>query len=435
MRFFIKLTLAFFLRFKEVIFASIVVGLIIFSITSKLIPYLKNSQPLRVGVTGRYSPESLPDNIMSLISKGLTTVSEDGRIIPNLATWETPDKGRTWVFELKSDLYWQDLKKFTTEDINYEFSDVEIVRNSDSRITFKLKDPFIPFPSVVTKPLFKKGLLGLGEWLVTDLKLSGNFVHQLNLENKSGRRVIYLFFPTEDATKTAFKLGKVDVIEDVLTLTPFDRWESTKVEKVIDVNQVVTLFFNTQDKFLGDKSVRQALIYAIDKSNFESRALGPISSNSWAYNPQVKEYVFDSERAREILEDVPDDVRGGVTLQLVTSPLLLKEADSIAREWTSLGIKTQVNVSSVVPSEFQTFLTILDLPTDPDQYALWHSTQTTTNISKYASPRIDKLLEDGRVELDFESRRKIYLDFQRFLLEDLPAGFLYNPVYYRISRK
>ncbi|MCS7092795.1 MAG: peptide-binding protein, partial [Patescibacteria group bacterium] len=77
---------------------------------------------------------------------------------------------------------------------------------------------------------------------------------------------------------------------------------------------------------------------------------------------------------------------------------------------------------------------IYDIPLDPDQYSLWHSMQTESNISKYANPRIDKLLEDGRVTIDIQERKKIYLDFQRFLLEDAPCVFLYHPEYYSIVR-
>ena len=77
----------------------------------------------------------------------------------------------------------------------------------------------------------------------------------------------------------------------------------------------------------------------------------------------------------------------------------------------------------------------VDIPKDPDQYSLWHSTQTSTNVSRLANPRIDKLLEDGRIELDQETRKKIYLDFQRFLVEEVPAVFLYHPEYYTIKRK
>jgi len=77
----------------------------------------------------------------------------------------------------------------------------------------------------------------------------------------------------------------------------------------------------------------------------------------------------------------------------------------------------------------------VEIPKDVDQYPLWHSTQSDTNMSKFSNFRIDKLLEEGRVELDTDERRKIYLDFQRFLLEEAPAAFLYHPRYYSITRK
>jgi peptide/nickel transport system substrate-binding protein len=80
-------------------------------------------------------------------------------------------------------------------------------------------------------------------------------------------------------------------------------------------------------------------------------------------------------------------------------------------------------------------LAIFDTPEDPDQYSIWHSTQKATNITHYENPRIDKLLEDGRSQINTEERKKTYLDFQRFLVEDAPAAFLFYPDTYSISRK
>jgi len=52
----------------------------------------------------------------------------------------------------------------------------------------------------------------------------------------------------------------------------------------------------------------------------------------------------------------------------------------------------------------------------------------------YNQSRYGNLLEDGRGELAQTERRNIYLDFQRFLVEDSPAIFLYHPVSYTIIR-
>jgi len=166
---------------------------------------------------------------------------------------------------------------------------------------------------------------------------------------------------------------------------------------------------------------------AIDKTNLPGiRAIGPISPNSWGYNPQVKQYQKDIEKTKEAKD---------LQIKLSTLPNLLSTAEIIANDWKEAGITTEIEVVSAIPTNYQAFLATVDIPKDPDQYSLWHSTQTGTNISNYKNPRIDKLLEDGRTELDQETRRKIYLDFQKFLVEDVPTIFLYHPTFYTIIRK
>ena len=85
-------------------------------------------------------------------------------------------------------------------------------------------------------------------------------------------------------------------------------------------------------------------------------------------------------------------------------------------------------------TDFDVLLAMQEIPRDPDQYALWHSTQAG-NITDFKNARIDKLLEDGRKTLDQEKRKQIYFDFQRYLLEDLPVIFLHFPTYYEIIKE
>lgn len=65
------------------------------------------------------------------------------------------------------------------------------------------------------------------------------------------------------------------------------------------------------------------------------------------------------------------------------------------------------------------------MPKDPDQYILWHSDQVN-NIVRYKNLRIDKLLEDGRSVTNINERKEIYSDFQKYLMDDLPASFFIN---------
>ena len=188
---------------------------------------------------------------------------------------------------------------------------------------------------------------------------------------------------------------------------------------------------------MGEKSLRQALSYAIDKDKLgDLRAISPISIDSWAYNPQVKPYTYDLEKAKGIIADYKKTAKvDTVNIDLTVPPILLTQGESIAKDWEAVGVKVNLQVVSNVPNEYQAFLAIFDIPEDPDQYSIWHSTQTATNITKYQNPRIDKLLEDGRSQIDLSDRKKTYLDFQRFLVEDSPAVFLYYPTTFTISRR
>src|SRR5690606_4458758 len=113
----------------------------------------------------------------------------------------------------------------------------------------------------------------------------------------------------------------------------------------------------------------------------------------------------------------------------------LPVAEEIAAQWRAVGVETQVHVVQTVPADFQAFLTVFEPPKDPDQYTLWHSTQTGSNITNFNNSRVDKLLEDGRLELNTQERRQIYLDFQRFLVEETPAIFLFNPSTVTITKQ
>jgi peptide/nickel transport system substrate-binding protein len=435
-RFVLRFLAAFVARFRLVIIASLALGVgMFFLFTNFGLPFFQKGHE-RIGVAGRYRPDNLPDFILEMLSRGLTSVDETGTVVPALATsWETPDKGRTWTFKL-GEGFWQDGRAIKSSDISYEFSDVTIERPEDKTIVFKLENPFTPFPSVVSRPVFRQGLLGVGDWEVSKIRLSGTYVSSLEIKDKKGNKKDYKFYPTEERAKLAFKLGEVDVLEGVFSPSPFDGWGVVDVTESTDIHKAAVVFLNTSDKFLSEKNLRQALYYAVDKEEFGgARSLSPIAPDSWAYNPQVKPYNFDPERAKELIEELPDEVKQELSIKLVAPPLLLAQAEKIASHWKDVGVTTFVQVSSGIPSEYQALLAIYDIPSDPDQYALWHSTQEATNISKLKNPRIDALLESGRSELSLEERKNIYLDFQRFLLEEAPAIFLYYPVTYTISRR
>ena len=425
-------------RHGKVVGLSFVLGIALVVMIMKLAPQLKQLvyHGTVMGLVGAYSPSDLPESVGKLVSFGLTEISESGEAKPALATsWEIDSTGKEYTFHLRNDVFWHDKKKFTAYDVNYNLKDVEFVPTSETELKVKLKEPFSPLVTFLAKPLFRKGLVGVGPYKITSLRLKGDTVSYIKLMAVSGKfqTIEVKFYPSEAVLKTAFKLGEVTTIFDVTDPTSFIGWKNTSVEMVDRRNQIVTVFFNLNNSLLKEKEIRQALAYAFDKPE-KNRVATPLANKSWAYTNRVKQYEKDVATANKLLADIKKSSdSAGLILSTFASHLPL--AQIIASSWESVGIPTKVKVETGMPQTFDVLLAIQEIPYDPDEYSIWHSTQTVNNITHYGSPKIDKLLEDGRKEIDMEKRKKIYYDFQRYLVEDAPAIFLNHPTTYTIGKR
>lgn len=394
-------------------------------------------QPIdRIGMVGEYNPSTLPLRIQSLISSGLTTLNADGSPMISLAdSWEATNSGKTFVFTLSTDKKWHNGKTVTAHDVNYNIRGVTLIPTGENTLIAYLQYPYSPFPTLVSKPLLLPGLMGFGDYEVGRIELRGGSVKMIQLypvDTNKGTPKRFTMYQTEAQAILAFKLGEIDQLEDLSTASALLNWGNVEITESTNYQRVVTLFFNMKNQELEDKNIRQGLAYAVPPLPYE-RAVSPISKTSWAYTKNVKNYTYDPETAKKLIADTHLGT-SSAQLTLSTFPSYIDVASKIAKSWTDIGIKTRVQIETSVPENYQVLLSGQDIPPDPDQYPFWHSTQQGTNTTGYANVKIDKLLEDGRQELDQEKRALIYTDFQRRLVEDAPAVFLYYPSLYTVKR-
>ncbi|HRR05573.1 MAG TPA: ABC transporter substrate-binding protein, partial [Candidatus Woesebacteria bacterium] len=117
-----------------------------------------------------------------MASHGLTELNEDGSAKPDLAeSWEIKNDGKEYWFKLKENLFWQDGKPVTAFDFNLKFTDVAVSVIDKRTIKFQLKESFSPFPVILSKPLFKKGLIGTGDYRFQSVKMKGQIVEKIVL--------------------------------------------------------------------------------------------------------------------------------------------------------------------------------------------------------------------------------------------------------------
>lgn len=403
------------------------------------VPIVKNES---IGLVGAYTVDNLPASVLDNLSMGLTGISADGTPQPAAAkSWKIENEGKKYVFHLKTDLLFSDGTRLTSSLINYNFSDAKVEKPDKDTVIFTLKDKYSPFLITVSKPIFKKGFVGLGEYKVKKLKLNGNFVEFISLSSiKDSRKTLtYQFYPSGSALKLAFLLGEISRAKGffdsrIKNVSLFD-FRNVEVERKVNYEQLVSLFYNTQDSSLSDKKLRNALSYALpDDFQQGKRAYSFYPPSFWAYANQY-ERAPDLAHSKVLLTSSGmASNSASLKLAIKTLPRYKDSAVEIQNAWKKIGIESKIEVVDSIPSEFQIFLGDFYLPKDPDQYVLWHSNQDS-NISKLKDLRIDKLLEDGRKTEDLNVRKKIYADLQKYLLDSAPAAFLYFPYEYEIRRK
>ena len=220
-------------------------------------------------------------------------------------------------------------------------------------------------------------------------------------------------------------------------------------------NSYTYMGFNLKRKPYDDIRVRKAINYAIDKQEIiDGVYLGlgidiasPYKPGTRWSNPDLKPHPYNPEKAKALLKEAgfTDSDNDGVlerdgkpfSFEIVTNQNKEREKSAvlIQRRLKDVGIQANVRAIEwasfisrfIKTGDFDVVILGWGLGLDPDQFNIWHSSQQAPgqfNFIGYNNPTIDKLLEQGRTELNPDKRQKIYYEFARVLLEDSPIVYL-----------
>lgn len=435
-RFIARLAQAFFSRHKKIIFISALLAVLTIFFIYKVLPALPQPKKIiKIAQIGRCQTDELTSEIKKKLSMGLTVLAIDGSPQPGLAEkWDISEDNLTYTFYLRDKLFWTDNSKVKAYDINYQFEGVQRNVIDEKTLQFRLSQPYAPFLTLVSQPVFKKNFIGVGPYKIKKIDKSGNSVKKIYLESANDI-LIYIFYPTSQKAITGFKLGEVDIIENLYNLDLEKEWlEKIEIEEKVDKKIFLGLFFNLNTPMFSEKKIRQALNYATLKDS-ENRALSPISVDSWAYNSDVKPYYYSSEKAQELFKDDKGKPLKIDKIKLSTSEPFFSLAKNISQNWQEvLKLDVEIQLINHLSDDYHVFLGLQEIPPDPDQYFFWHSTREE-NITHLKNLKIDKLLEDGRRISDKNKRLDIYREFQKVICEESPVIFLSYPKTYTLKRK
>ncbi|MDR0621345.1 MAG: peptide-binding protein [Deltaproteobacteria bacterium] len=254
---------------------------------------------------------------------------------------------------------------------------------------------------------------------------------------------------------------------DVMTMEP-DQWLEAQENPVYRDNfnffrypsfSYTYLGFNLKDPRLADVRVRKAIAYAIDKNEIIDGVLlglgtpanGPFKPDMWGNNKNVPPYPFNPEESKKLLAQagwVDGDGDGVVEKdgQKFVLTIMFNQGNKI-REQTGLviqsrlkdvGIEVKLRVVEwaaflkeyLDKHDFEAVIMGWTIPLDPDLFDVFNSTKTKPgelNFISYANPEVDELIDQGRFNVDLETRKKAYDRIQEIFYEEVPYVFLFVP--------
>jgi peptide/nickel transport system substrate-binding protein len=365
---------------------------------------------------------------------------------------------------------------------------VTVEKISDRVVIFHLKSKYAQFPNILTVGILPKHLWGdirPSNFSLSELNLkpigSGPYQFSSIVKDDLGRIVTYKlaawdkfyggrahidtlefsFYGSEDELIEAFNSNDVDSIGSISGMKVRDLAFLHRINlEQLKMPRYFALFFNqNQSKALADKNVRLALNYGTDRVAIINKAMdgnaflinSPMMGGVLDINPNVRSYDYDLEKAKSVLAagGWATDAEGRLArskdniLEVKITTSQWSELGAVAQEvksqWEKLGVKVTIEALPISQLQqvikdrnYQILLFGEIMAIDPDPFTTWHSSQRQEpglNLALYNNGTADRLIEEARGTLNPLERMQKYDDFQKILLEDIPAVFLYSPHY------
>jgi len=446
------------------------------------------------------SSDSTSHSISAQVFNGLVKYDRDLNIVGDLAeSWDISDNGLVITFHLRKGVTWHDGQPFTADDVLYTYrvtvdpktptayagdflkvTKAEVLDDYTFRVTYDR--PFAPAlaswgaailpqhllkgKDIMQSPLTRHPV-GTGPYMFKEWVTGQKIALVSNPNYFEGRPHIdgYIMRIIPDTATMFLELRARGI--DQMGLTPLQytrQTENNLFRKNYNKYRYLSfgytyLGYNLANPFFRDTRVRQAFSYAINKQEFIEGILlglgkvatGPFKPGTWAYNPNVKRYPYNPEKARKLLAEAgwQDTDGDGIVdkdgipfiFEIITNQgneVRAKCAEITQRRLADIGVKAKIRVIEwaafindfINKRRFDATILGWTITLDPDLYDVWHSSKTKEgelNFISYKNEEVDELLEKGRNTFDQEERKQCYFRIQEILAEEQPYTFLYVP--------
>ena len=431
----------------------------------------------------RFALDADSQRIDQLIYDSLIVIDENLKVAPHLATrWENP-AGTLYRFELHQNAKFHDgfpviaetivhnLKKILDPEFQSPYSgsfkNIKSIKAAGAhRLEIRLKEPQASFLTdlslIKAVPLLeektKDRFTGSGPYqfekkTTHEIILKRNPLH-FKFQPKF-EKIIFKIIKDDHTRLLKLKKGEIDLIQNALPADALVHLERDK-DLVITKSPGLTyayLGFNLKDPILQKKKIRQAIAHAINRKeiiqhllqNLAVPAKTLLSPLNWYYEDRIQSYDYDPQKAKSLLKasGLPSPVT--LTYKTSTSPEAIDIARLISDHLNRVGFQVTIQTNEwgtffkdIQSGNFQLFSLRWVGITEPDiYYECFYSSNFPPGKNRvyYQNPKLDKLLEAGKVTLDPIERKKIFSEVQKIVARDLPYVSLWHLQNVAVYRK
>jgi len=446
-------------------------------------------------------------SVAQQIFDGLVQFDQTLTITPALAQfWKASPDGLTWTFTLRKGVKFHHGREVTADDVVYSFTRIldpkvksgaaDLFINIKGAREFRegkatyvagltplnrytvqvvLNDAPVPFVSILAvghakivprdviegrEEAFGAHPIGTGPFKFLRWERGKEIVAAANPDYFEGppklSHVVYRIFPGSplEAMYEEFQRGN---LEDAPIPIQSYRKILNETDYIRVKRPMISIRYyglNTRVKPFNDRRVRQALIYAIDRETLIQEAhlgryalaRGILPPGTLGFNPNLRGYPYDPEKARELLRQAGfPGGRGLPPIQIWSSVRpeeIIREQEQIKKYLNGAGIEVELHYLLDWPA-FSRMLDEGKLPAflyawyadvpDPDNFLfkLFHS-RSPRNFFGYVNPGVDELLLKARNTADLRRRVDLYRKAEQLILDDAPIIPLLHQTYERL---
>ncbi|ANY06865.1 hypothetical protein AFB00_11830 [Pseudonocardia sp. HH130630-07] len=405
-------------------------------------------------------------------TESLVASGPDGRANPALAvSWEQQADPRTWRFELRPGVRFQNGEPLTGEAaasaLNWlagvpapprAVKGVGLRAEGDGpaavRVTTTAPDPILPLrlssanTAILAPSAYAStppAVQGTGTGPMTITRLDG--VQSATLQRHDrywGERarlaeVTATFVPDPAARALALRAGDADIAQELPEATALEFTGGDYANEAVAAPRTASLLLNQSRAPFSDVRVRQAVTAAIDRTALGEQALaGSAVPASELFGPAVAwgartpAPAADPARARQLLAeagfgpDRPLRVELGTYANRAELPTLATAVQEMLR---AAGIEANVRIGDhdarepeLLAGDYDMYLLsrsyLLDVPDAGATLGTDYTCQGSYNINRYCSPAFDALLRPLATETDPAARQEVFRRASAMLTAD-----------------